>query len=239
MVCYRGSMPDITIKSLHGGAFGGYAALPQAENAPGLIVIQEIFGVNDAMRQICDFYAAQGYLAVCPDLFWRQEPNVRLTDQTEIEWNKAFSLYKNFDVEASVRDLLATLAHVRRMKGCNGKVGDVGYCLGGRLAWLMASRSDIDCSVSYYGVGLDTMLDELYEIRMPLLLHIAERDKFVSPSVQQKILGSIQRNPAVSAYVYAGAEHAFARPHGQTYREDAASLANTRTLQFLAEQLKR
>lgn len=231
-------MSDIIIKSLHDAEFSGYAAHPAQASAPGLIVIQEIFGVNDVMRQICDMYAAQGYLAVCPDLFWRQEPNVQLTDKTEAEWDHAFKLYKKFDVEASIRDLLATLAHVRQMKGCNGKVGAVGYCLGGRLSWLMASRSDVDCTVSYYGVGLDAMLDEIYDIRMPLLLHLAEKDKFVLPATQQRILGALCRNRNVSAFTYSGAEHAFARPNGQTYQAEAAALANERTLAFLAQHLK-
>lgn len=232
-------MPDITIRSLDGSSFGGYAAFPESKSAPGLVVIQEIFGVNAGMRQLCDFYAENGYLAVCPDLFWRQEPGVQLSDQNQADWERAFTLYKNFDVEASVRDLFATLAHTRRMPECNGKVGAVGYCLGGRLAWLVATRSDVDCTVSYYGVNIDAMLDELYEIRMPLLLHIAEKDKFVPPSAQQKILKAIVRNPAIQAFAYPDAEHAFARPQGQTFRPDAAKLANERTLDFLARNLRR
>ncbi len=230
-------MPDITIRSLDGAQFGGYAAFPKNDSAPGLVVIQEIFGVNAAMRSICDDFAAQGYVAVCPDLFWRQEPNVQLTDQAPADWERAFTLYKNFDVEAGVRDLLAALAHARLMKGSNGKVGAVGYCLGGRLAWLMAARSDIDCTVSYYGVNIENMLDEIYEIRAPLLLHIAENDKFVSPAARQKILDALPRNPVVAAFTYPGAEHAFARPGGQNFREGAANLARERTAAFLKQHL--
>src|ERR1700733_9211854 len=166
-------MPDIKIKSLEGKEFGAYCAVPKNGNGPGLIVIQEIFGVNAAMRQICDGFAAKGYVAVCPDLFWRQQPGIQITDKTPAEWDRAMELYKNFDAEAGVRDLLSTLAHVRGMKGCSGKVGSVGYCLGGRLSFLMATRSDVDAAVSYYGVGLDQLLDEVHDIRMPVLLHIA------------------------------------------------------------------
>ena len=86
--------------------------------------------------------ATKGYLALCPDLFWRQQPDIQLTDKSPAEWDRAFELYKGFDVEAGVRDLLATLAHLRSMPGCSGKVGAVGYCLGGKLAYLMAARSD-------------------------------------------------------------------------------------------------
>lgn len=230
-------MPDIKIKSLDGKEFNAYAAMGKNGHGPGIIVIQEIFGVNAAMRSICDGLAAQGYLVVCPDLYWRQKPNISLIDQSVIEWEQASVLYKNFDVEAGIRDLLATLAHVRRMPGCGGKVGTVGYCLGGKLAWLMASRSDVDCAVSYYGVGLDAMLDEVYDIRMPILLHIAGQDKFVPPSAQQKILSSMTRNPVISAYSYAGVDHAFARPQGQNFNSEAANLANSRTLEFLAKNL--
>src|SRR6201996_6579398 len=179
-------MPDVKIPSLHGKEFGAYCAMPASGSGPGLIVIQEIFGVNAGMRKICDDFASKGYIAVCPDLFWRQQPGVQLTDKTPAEWERAFELYKGFDVEAGVRDLLATLAHIRAMKGCSGKVGAVGYCLGGKLAYLMAARSDVDATVSYYGVGLDKMLDEIHDIRMPLMLHIAALDSYCPPPVRQK-----------------------------------------------------
>jgi len=232
-------MPDITIRSLDDQTFGAYMAAPASGSGPGLVVIQEIFGVNEAMRTTCDQYAADGYVVVCPDLFWRQQPGVQITDKTPAEWDRAFELYKNFDVEGGVRDLLSTLAHVRAMKGCTGKVGSVGYCLGGKMAYLMASRSDVDASVSYYGVGLDQMLDEVHDIRTPLMLHIAALDKFMTEPIRQKILKSIARNPMISAYVYEGADHAFARPNGQNYNKEAADLANQRTSDFFAKNLHR
>ncbi|NTU76626.1 MAG: dienelactone hydrolase family protein [Alphaproteobacteria bacterium] len=231
-------MPDITIKSLDGKEFGAYAAPPKGGHGPGLIVIHEVFGVSAALRELCDAYASKGFLAVCPDLFWRQEPRVDLSDQNAADLDRALNLFRTFHVEASVRDLLATLAHVRRMPGCSGKVGAVGYCLGGKLAYLMASRSDVDCSVSYYGVGLEALLDEVHDIRMPLLLHVGERDKFVPAATRQKVLAMLARNPAISAFSYPGAEHAFARPQGQTYQAEAAAQANARTDAFLAENLQ-
>jgi carboxymethylenebutenolidase len=230
-------MPDIQIKSLNGKEFSAYCAMPKSGNGPGLVVIQEIFGVNAAMRQICDDFAAKGYIAVCSDLFWRQQPGIQITDKTPAEWDRAMELFKGFDVEAGVRDLLSTLAHVRNIKGCSGKVGAVGYCLGGKLAYLMASRSDVDASVSYYGVGLDQLLDEIHDIRAPLLLHIAALDKFMPESVRQKVLAAVARNPVITAYVYEGADHAFARPGGQNYNKEAAELANRRTDAFFEEHL--
>ena len=231
-------MPDIKIKSLDEREFGGYYAAPSSNRGAGIIVIQEIFGVNVAMRKICDDFAAKGYLALCPDLFWRQQPGVQLTDKTPAEWDRAFELYKAFDVEAGVRDLLATLAHIRGMPGCNGKVGAVGYCLGGKLAYLMAARSDVDASVSYYGVGLEEMLDEIHDIRMPLMLHIAGLDKFCPPPIRAKILTAIKKNPAIEAHVYENADHAFARPNGQNYNQAAAELANSRTMGFFGKTLQ-
>ena len=119
-------MPDIKIQSLDGKSFSAYCAMPATDQGPGMLVIQEIFGVNAAMRQICDYYASLGYIAVCPDLFWRQQPGIQLTDKTPAEWDRAMELFKAFDVEAGVRDLLSTLAHIRSIKGASGKVGTVG-----------------------------------------------------------------------------------------------------------------
>ena len=231
-------MPDIQIKSLEGKEFSAYCAMPSAGTGPGMIVIQEIFGVNAVMRQICDGYAAKGYITVCPDLFWRQQPGIQISDKTPAEWDRAMELYKGFNAEAGVRDLLSTLAHVRNIKGCSGKVGSVGYCLGGKMAYLMDSRSDVDAAVSYYGVGLDQMLDEIHDIRMPLMLHIAALDKFVPEPVRKKILTSIAKNPVITAYVYEGVDHAFARLGGQNYNKEAADLANQRTDAFFAKNLQ-
>jgi len=231
-------MPDVRIKSLDGKEFGAYFAAPKGGQGSGMVVIQEIFGVNAGMRALCDGFAAKGYLAICPDLFWRQEPGVQITDKTKAEWDKAFKLYQGFDAEAGVRDLLSTLAHLRAMPGCGGKVGAIGYCLGGKLAWLMASRSDVDATVSYYGVELDKMLDEVYDIRMPLLLHIAALDKYVPEPVRGKILKAVAKNPAIEAHVYEGADHAFARPNGEHYNKQAAELANSRTDAFFAKHLQ-
>ncbi len=231
-------MPDIAIKSLAGDEFGAYSAIPKGGIGPGVVVIQEIFGVNAGMRRICDNLAEKGYIAVCPDIFWRQERGVQLTDKTDAEWQRAFALYNGFDVEAGVRDLLSTLACVRRMKGCSGKVGAVGYCLGGKLAYLMASRSDVDCAVGYYGVGLDELLDEVHDIRMPLLLHMAENDEYVSEEKRRKTLASFSRNPIINCQIYPNVNHAFARPDGKNFDATAAALANGRTEEFLAKNLQ-
>ena len=142
------------------GPMNAYLALPPGGEGPGIVLIQEIFGVNEVMRDLADGFAAQGYVVACPDLFWRIEPGIDISDKTEAEWARAFDLFKTFHVEHGVRDLRATLAALRSHPACTGKVGAVGYCLGGKLAYLMATRSDAQASVSYYGIGIDKALGE-------------------------------------------------------------------------------
>jgi carboxymethylenebutenolidase len=230
-------MSDLFIKSLDGAGFGGCTAAPKNNHGPGLVVIQEIFGVNGDMRDACDVYAAQGYVVVCPDLFWRLQPGVQLSPHSAPDRDRAAALYKSFDVEAGVRDLLATMAYMRGLSGCNGKVGVVGYGLGGKLAWLMAARSDVEGTVSYYGTGLESVLDETHDIQRPLLLHIAENDEFLTGASRQKIMAAAARNPLIAAYAYPGAKHAFARPGDPSFRKEVADLANRRTRDFLASCL--
>ena len=232
-------MTQIEINAFDRHFFHAYIARPQHSSAPGIVVCQEIFGVNAGMRHICDGLAAQGYIAVCPDLFWRQERDVQLSDQTPEEMEVAFKLYEGFNVEHGITDLLATMAAVRRLPECNGSIGTVGYCLGGKLAYLLMARSDADCGVSYYGVGLEELLHEVQDIRRPLLMHIAEQDKFVPPAAQAKILQGVARNPLIAAQVYSGVDHAFARPDGVHYDAAAATRANQRTRDFFAAHLGR
>ena len=118
------------------GDFSAYVARPKADSAPAIVVIQEIFGVNKVMRDICDGLASQGYVAVCPDLFWRIEPGIDITDQSEAEWKRAFELFNAFNVDKGVEDIAATIDQVRGLEGSTGKVGAVGFCLGGRDAFL-------------------------------------------------------------------------------------------------------
>src|SRR5436190_18348840 len=156
----EGSMPMVTVQTPDGGACTAYLALPVHGTGPGIVVMQEIFGVNQVMRDITDWYAARGFVAICPDLFWRQEPGVQLTDQTEAEWQHAFQLYQGLDEAKAVADTAAAMVFLRQHSACTGKVGGVGFCLGGKLAYLLAARHDPDCAVGYYGVGIEHALTE-------------------------------------------------------------------------------
>jgi carboxymethylenebutenolidase len=232
-------MTEITIAAADGsGSFFAYVAEPATKPAGAVIVIQEIFGVSDSLRLIADAVADQGFIAVAPDLFWRLEPRVNLSDRTQAEWDKAFALLNAFDQDKGVDDLTATLAAARKLAGCNGLAGTMGFCLGGRMAMMMAQRSDADCNVSYYGVGLEGLLAEgAGGITRPLLAHIAENDKFVPKAAQGTILAALAPNPVVEAHVYAGVDHAFARIDGQHWNGRAAAIANGRTAAFLSRWL--
>jgi len=220
----------IEIKAHDGGAFQAYVERPANRSGPVVICIQEIFGVNHAMRDIARHWADQGYIAVAPDLFWRQEPGVDITDKSEEEWKKAFSLFQGFDLENGIEDLKSTIDYARTMDGATGKVGTVGFCLGGKLAYLLACRSDADCNVSYYGVGIEELLGEASAIKAPLVMHIAEEDGFVPKEAQMKIKAGLDAVEQVSIYNYPGMDHAFARIGGTPYDEANANLANSRSL---------
>ncbi|XBQ17205.1 MAG: dienelactone hydrolase family protein [Oceanicaulis sp.] len=217
------------------GPDGAFMAYENGEG-PALIVIQEIFGVNAVMRELVDDFADQGFRAICPDLFWRIEPGVNITDQTQEEWDKAFDLFGKFDPDLGVNDIAATLDYGRRVG--NGKAGAVGYCLGGLLAYLTACRTDADASVGYYGVNIQEKLDEAKNISGPLMLHVAGKDEFVPKEAQDKIIDGLTDHPKVTIHRYAERDHAFARRGGAHFHAEDADLANTRTRAFLQEHLK-
>ena len=225
-----------TIKT-NDGTFNAYVARPAAAKAPAVVVIQEIFGVNGVMRAIADDLAAQGYLAICPDLFWRIEPGIDITDQSEAEWAKAFELYTAFNVDKGVADIAATLATIRADEGCNGKVGSVGFCLGGLLSFLTATRTDIDAAVCFYGVGIENKVDEAKSLKRPIMLHVAEEDQFVPKAAQATLTETLSGLPLVTLHSYAGRDHAFARKGGEHYDASDAALAEQRTLAFFAANL--
>jgi carboxymethylenebutenolidase len=219
------------------GSFEAYVARPAQTPAAAVVVIQEIFGVNQVMRDITDGLAGQGYLAVCPDLFWRIEPGIDITDQSDAEWKRAFELFNAFDVEAGVEDIQATITAVRGRPDCNGKVGAVGFCLGGLLAFLTATRTDADAAVAYYGVGIENRTAEAEKLARPVLLHIAEQDQFVPPEAQASIQQALANHPHVTIHTYPSRDHAFARVGGAHYDAADAQTAGERSLAFFKQHL--
>ncbi len=226
----------VTIKGKD-GEFSGYLASPAPGRGPGLVVIQEIFGVNKVMRDIADGMASRGFFALVPDLFWRLEPDIQLTDKTDADWKKALDLMNRFDIDKGVTDIQASIDFLRAFPGCSGKVGALGYCLGGQLAYLTAARTDADAAVGYYGVNIQTRLNEAGNIKHPLMLHIAEADEYVPPDAQAKIESALKDKPLVTIHRYPLMNHAFARVGGAHYDKAMADHANTRSATFFRQHL--
>jgi carboxymethylenebutenolidase len=217
------------------GDFQAYVARPESDPKAAIIVIQEIFGVNPGIRRKCDAWAAKGYLAVAPDLFWRIKPGLELDPDVEAELQEAFGYFGQYDADDGVRDIEATIKHLHA--GGTSKVGCVGYCLGGRLAYMAACRTDVSASVGYYGVMIDQMLGESHAIAHPLLLHIPTADHFVTPEAQAAIHAGLDDHPKVTLYDYEGLDHGFAAEMGNRRDEAGAQLADGRTEAFFAANL--
>ncbi len=219
------------------GAFDAYLARPKTLPAPAVVVLQEIFGVNTDMRETCDELAAHGFIAVCPDLFWRQEPGLDLNHWSDAEWKKGLALYAAYDRDKGVRDIVDTAHAAGQLEGASGKVGVMGFCLGGLMTFLTAAREKIDAAVAYHGGETEKYLDEADKITAPMLMHLAEEDEFISREAQTKIKAALSNKPNVEIYGYPGCNHAFARHTGTHYNAAAAAKANGRTWQFLHDHL--
>ena len=217
--------------------FSCYVARPAGQPKAAIIVIQEIFGVNPGIRGKCDAWAEKGYIAYAPDLFWRIKPGIQLDPDVPEEMNRALELYGQFDQEAGVRDIEAAIHAARKELGGQAKIGCVGYCLGGRLAFMTAARTDISSSVCYYGVGIDNLLREAHAIAHPVMLHIAGADHFVPPEQQKAVHEGLDDHPKVTIYDYPGLDHGFAAEMGQRRHEEGAQLADKRTAEFFAHHL--
>ncbi len=216
-------------------SFDAYVAKPEATPKAAIIVIQEIFGVNGGIRQKCDTWAKAGYLAVAPDLFWRIKPGIELDPDVEVELQEAFGYFGVYNADEGVADIEATIKWLHA-QGIS-KVGCVGYCLGGRLAYMAACRTDISASVGYYGVMIDQMLGESHAIAHPLMLHIPTADHFVGAQAQAAIHAGLEGHPKVTLHDYPGLDHGFAAEMGARRDEAGAALADARTAAFFGEWL--
>ena len=216
-------------------SFNAYVARPGGEAKAAIVVIQEIFGINAGIRRKCDKLAEDGYLAVAPDLFHQFEDGIELDPDIEPEMEKALDLFGKFDQDRGVRDIEVAIKYARS-QGC-GKVGAVGYCLGGRLAYMTAARTDSDATVGYYAVGVDNLLHEKHAIANPLMLHIPTEDGFVDKDTQKAMHEGLDDHPKVTLHDYEGLDHGFATEFGKRRSEDAANLADSRTADFFAEHL--
>jgi carboxymethylenebutenolidase len=231
-------MGTIRIDTLEGDSgFEAYVAEPGGAPRAAIVLVQEIFGINAGIRRKCDHWAGLGYLALAPDLFWRLQPGVELDPDVPEEFEQALDLMGRFDQDQGVSDIEATIRAARGRLGEAGKVGLVGYCLGGRLAYMAAARTDADASVGYYAVALPNILHEKNAIARPLMLHIAGADHFVDAAAQREMHEALDDHPKVTLHDYPGEDHGFAAEMGKRRSEDAARLADSRTVAYFAQHL--
>jgi carboxymethylenebutenolidase len=229
---------QITINGQN-GAFGAYIARPAALPAPGVVVLQEVFGVNADIRKHCDELAQQGFIAVAPDLFWRQEPGVDLSVNSEADWQHGLRLYQAYNRDAGAEDVRDTAEAVVKVPECTGNVAVLGYCLGALMTFLTAVRyAVVDAAVAYHGGDTEKYLSEIDGLHAPLLMHLGEEDEFISKTAQAEIKAALAKKPNATVYSYPGQRHAFSRHNGAHYNAAAAALANGRTSEFLNRQLR-
>lgn len=220
--------------------FNAYLAVPEAGKGPGIVLCQEIFGINSVMREKADFLAEEGYTVLVPDLFWRTQAGIEL-GYTEADFAKAFELYQGFDENLGIEDIKDTLATLKTLDVCDAEagLGVVGYCLGGKLAYLAACRlPEVACTVGYYGVGIENNLDEARNIQGKLVLHMAELDQFCSAEARTQITEALSAHKKnVKTFLYPNVDHAFARPHGDHYHKPSALIAHERTVTALRKAI--
>lgn len=219
----------VDIKADNGKQFQAYLATPKITNGHGIVLLQEIFGVNDYIRGVADHYAAAGYTVVAPDLYWRLEPGIEL-GYDEPDLKRAYAYRNQFDVAAAVRDIDATVKRVRTLDNV-GNVGALGFCLGGKLAYLAAAHCSVDLAVAYYPVGVESDIDLAPGISCPLMLHIAELDRLCPPAAQAIIQKAFANRTDVDVHLYAGVGHAFSAPARPSYNTPASELALKRSMQ--------
>lgn len=226
----------ISVDALDGsGSFGVYRALPDGKPKAAVVVIQEIFGINPGIRAKVDHWAAQGYAGYALDLFWRDTPQLELDPDVPDQFQKALGHMQKFDRDKGVADIEATIRAARAETG--GKVGVTGYCLGGLMTYLSATRTDADASVAYYGGGINNFLSESHAIARPLMLHFADQDHFITPDHVDQIRNELKDNGRVTVHTYPGVDHGFATEFGKRRNDEAARLADSRTEAFFAKHL--
>ena len=226
----------VSVTAADGGVFNAYLALPESGRAPGLVLLQEIFGVNRHLRELADRYAEEGYVTIAPDLFWRMQPGVDL-GYSEAEIKVAFDFFGRFDPDQAIKDVADTVHALRAMNECNGKVGAIGFCLGGMLTYLAAARCNIEAAVSYYGVGIEKRLNEAGAVRCPMMLHFGELDKSVPGAARDAVATALKERDDIEVHVYPGADHGFNNPVRPSYDRFAASLAHSRTIGMLRQAI--
>jgi carboxymethylenebutenolidase len=216
--------------------FSGYLCLPPTGKGPGLLLIQEIFGVNSHIRDVAQLYAAEGFVVLAPDLFWRTEKGVELSYDGP-GFAKGLELYGKLNMNQALADLSDAIDTLRALPSVTGNVGAVGYCLGGHIAYRLAARDKVDAAVCYYGGSIDQALDEAKNVNCPMIMHFAELDTYIPVATVEKISAALVNKDKVKIYNYAGVDHGFNCDQRNTYNHKAAMLAYSRSAAFLHKYL--
>jgi carboxymethylenebutenolidase len=218
------------------GAFGAYLALPRSGSGPGIVLLQEIFGVNEHIRSVAEQYAADGYVVLAPDLFWRQGHRIEL-GYDDADWKRAVELKGTVSMNQAQADVRATTKALRALPGVGTKIASLGYCWGGLLSYHAAADDLVDAAIAYYGGGIQNALSRADEIRIPLMLHYGGKDKHIPRDAIDKVVERFHDDDNVEIHLYAEAEHGFNCSHRSTYHQQSAALAHGYTLLFLSQML--
>ena len=218
------------------GQFQAYLALPRGGKGPGIVLLQEIFGVNEHVRNVADQYAADGYMVLAPDLFWRSAPRIELGYEGE-DLQSAYTLMQACDVALAQSDITATTRALRALPGVGSKIAALGYCFGGRLAYLTGASGDVDAAIAYYGGGIQNDLERADGVKVPLLLHFGGQDSHIPTDAVKQIAERFDDNPDVEIHVYPDAGHGFNCSHRASYHQRSAAQAHGNSLIFLSENL--
>ncbi|KJZ37843.1 MULTISPECIES: dienelactone hydrolase family protein [Pseudomonas] len=218
------------------GKFGAYLAIPHTRKGPGIVLIQEIFGVNEHIRSVAEQYAADGYLVIAPDLFWRSGARIEL-GYDETGWKRAVELMNATDVGKAQKDIELAIDALKAQPGLDGGIASIGYCFGGLLSYHTAANGLVDVAIAYYGGGIQNQLDRADEIEVPLLMHFGEQDSHIPLEAVEKIAERFDTNDNVEIVVYPEAEHGFNCSHRDSYNQRAAVEAHGNTLIFLGMEL--
>jgi carboxymethylenebutenolidase len=223
----------IDIAAPDGGSFGGYLSLPPAGRGPGIVLIQEIFGVNAHIRAVADQYAMDGFTVIAPDVFWRMQRRLDI-GYSQADMETGIGLMQRMDFDMAVADLGAVVSVLRALPACTGRVASLGFCMGGLLAYLAAAHAGVDAAVCYYGGGIPNQLAAAADIRVPVLFHFAANDAHIPLEGVEKVKAAFAGRVGSAVHVYAGADHGFNCWERAAYRQPAAALARGRSLAFLA-----
>lgn len=223
--------------SVDDGFFDAYVSLPPSGDGPGLLLIQEIFGVNQHMRDVADRLAAEGFIVMVPDLFWRMKRNLELGYEGA-DFDKALEYFQQFDEKQGLSDLKEAASALRDHKKCTGRVGTIGFCLGGKLAFRLASQYNMNAAVSYYPVFLEKHLEDAERLRCETIIHFGALDHFVPRETYETIKEGLKHKQNIHIYLYEGVDHGFNCDARSAYNKEAADLAWSRSLEMFNKELK-